>query len=974
MTDFKNIQIVMSNETNSNEKLLLKIRRNDNAWLSPIGWKDYETSTLLPYVKVGNTIQILLSEEHAKRLKSEDTLLVTSYELGLEQKVAWETASHIQPYKEEKKPEKSGSFLSKLKAAPKDSPAPTPPQSETERRVADAERATEDYRAKMEAATAAQEEATRRAKEAARQAEEALRLEAERAAEMERAAKAFEEAEHLKMEEMRRIEEERRLEEERLAEEARRIEAARQRQLAAKREAERQAALKRFSSALDVTQNENRDLQKRVDALQSKTKTLTAESLQKTEKMSQVKETLEKTHETVATRQADFDKKRAVLDTLSEAQAKLHEEADALKADRHHLSQELTTAEKDYALAQKLVEDAVARAESQRVALEAKRRKDTEMLKRISETSEKLGHQSRMVSEASVKAQELKSKVEIAQSKLSQAKLENETLEQEKLSLKEALQSLEYDMEVAQSSVEALQQREQEYIRTLAHLEAGGSADEIDGLLTPDEPLDISHDITLTETEKTAAPLSLASKPAAKLSFPVETTVSKPSFLAGIATNAKNNLNSRNTFMTVAVLLGGAAIIGGTYVTLDAMNSRSLIVKNNVPTPEDVASAVTEIETIAPNITPEMDVDEAVTEITEPEKLGMNDSVILQAAEPVSLTETDAPETTEGESATGKKPIQAKVEIPAPEIKPEPEVSKPIVKEAALTIVEKTPKTVSVKAPGVIFETKPEAVSEPKPEPQYYPELTMDVQSKLTELGFYYGEQNGEMSDETKAAISDFKSLYGLPTNSDISGPFINQLSKALIEREEAIQMAALTIPSAPSAITPLDEDIALVDVTDAPITLPVQTSDAPETTFSTVSEPVDENAPNEITEPINITEPVKLAAAPVSVPKSEVPATPADIIVEANLIKALSSSYPRKAERVNHWVNVTVAISYDIDSEGNPINIKVAETDYSGRFADEFEEAAIKTISRARYEPKTVNGVAVVSKDNEKRIIFRGE
>jgi TonB family protein len=982
MATQKTIEIISGKTTTDNEKLLLKVCKNDNEWLSPIGWKDYETSTLLPFRDEDGLVQVFFSDEYTGNLKPEDKLTITSYELGLEETLSWERARTLSTSTSTKKPEKSGGLLSKFTSGSKSELEPEAVLTESEKRVADAQRATEDYKAKMEAASAAQAEATRRAKEAARQAEEALRLEAERAAEMERAAKALEEAERLKQEEMRRIEEERRLEEERLAEEARRIEAARQRQLAAKREAERQAALKRFTGALDVTQNENRDMQKRLSALRSKANNLNEEEQQKDAKISKLKETLEKTSVTVETRFSAFEKKQVSLDGLAEEQAKLHTEADRLKGERQTLSLALNEAETEYSLAQKVVEEAVARAEAKRIALEAKRRKDTEILDLISETSEKLGHQSRLVSEASVKVQDLQSKLEAAQTKLSQTKLESETLEQEKLALNEAVQALEYDMDIAQSSLEALEKRENEYTRAIAHLEAGGSADDVDAALamhTADLP-DFSEETALENALHTAldakaetkAPAPLASRPPAKLTFPVEEPSSKASFLASVTNNVRQSFSSKNTFMTLAVLLGGAAIVGASYVTYQSVTSEALVVKNDVPTPEDVASAVAEIkpadlEQADMPVSSELESENTeLPTIDEPEKEASLETLIqeakLEIVNPLDVkTETEAP-SVEATKEPVKKSVEADVKpepvkttksapAAAPKIKPEP-VLETTVNTASLEMSESklTPPAFKIASKDVEVNTKEETETN-------YPELTLDIQNKLSQLGFYFGTVDGQLSDETKTAISEFKSIYDLPVNSDISGPFINQLNKAISERETALKMAAVTA-NIPSNVPPLKE------------TAPVQTVAASPVTVPSAAPVIIAPAP----EPVENTETVKLAEAPVTIKEVKPEAVPQDVIVEAKLKNKLSSTYPRKAERNNIWVNNVVIVEYDIDENGKTTNIRVVESEYDGRYASTFEDAAVKTISRAKYNPKTVNGEAVTSEGLQKRIVFRGE
>ena len=52
----------------------------------------------------------------------------------------------------------------------------------------------------------------------------------------------------------------------------------------------------------------------------------------------------------------------------------------------------------------------------------------------------------------------------------------------------------------------------------------------------------------------------------------------------------------------------------------------------------------------------------------------------------------------------------------------------------------------------------------------------------------------------------------------------------------------------------------------------------------------------------------------------------------------------------------VSVQLSFDIDKQGKPINIKVLKTNHDG-----FRDQAKKDLSKWKYKPKMVNGLAVI-------------
>ena len=75
---------------------------------------------------------------------------------------------------------------------------------------------------------------------------------------------------------------------------------------------------------------------------------------------------------------------------------------------------------------------------------------------------------------------------------------------------------------------------------------------------------------------------------------------------------------------------------------------------------------------------------------------------------------------------------------------------------------------------------------------------------------------------------------------------------------------------------------------------------------------------------------------------------------------------YPIQAAKDN--IEGSVAMTFDVDENGKPVNIKVVEATQKKLF----DKAAIKCLSKWRYHPKVVNGEAVKRNDLKLRLDFR--
>ncbi len=977
MAQAENAHVLVINQDCETDQLLVSLCRNGKKWLSPVGWTDQQKVTLLDCRSVAGTTEIDIPAEFARDIKPGDMLTLKCSELDLEKEIIWEE-SNIIPRADISKAVSggiAGSLLSRFISS-KDAGAEDT-RSEVERRAEDAHRAAETYKAKMEAASAAKDDAQRKALEAARRAEEALKAEADRIAEMERAAKAFEEAERLEQDELRRVEEERLAEEMRLAEEARRIEAARKREERTRFEAERKAALERYITALDVTQNEEKRLKDRLGRLEADARDLSKRNAEQQAELVKSKEILAKKEGTVKTRRNSFEKVQSDLTLLSSDVSGLQFQTEALTTDKQALSMRLAQADADYIQAQKEAEEAIARADIKRSDLEIVRLEDSDMSARLGSLTEAFESQSRKVSDTAVKTQQLQSKFETAQAALMQTSLDVDAMERDQEALTEVDQTLRLEMEATQQAIEDTQARETAHQAAITHLEAGGRPDEVEDIAYDSPTLKTDLDAVSPEwedSEKTSGrffgrmrrnfkreadpEISIAVEDVADVkmeadssenapfpaTIPQETTPQIDDITADVI-EAEIEVESffrRNSTSLIAIgaIIGGIAIIGGGYA-LNKATPQKLAVKSSMPTPTQVASAVTIID---PAMAPVIETPKVET-ISEAEKVAALELPVMAIPNLLPVGDSQATAKPAAKKTIAKKPV----------------IQKPVVKTASIA-----------------------AQSAPAKPARNYPELTKDVQTRLTALGFYTGPVNGLQTTETKTAIKEYKTIYDLAVDETISGVFLTSLKKTERLREEA-----LTVPVAAPVITELVVETPAVQIAEAaptivlydtlaavPVTpvatdiLPASSPNiaeaAPEVT-PLYSLPID--APPAIAEP----EVTQVASAPVIAAPATAPVVE-NVIVEAKETKAARAKYPKAAERRDYYVDVAITVAYNIGVEGMVSDITILSNDHSGRFNEEFEKEAKRAVQRLRYSPQTVNGEPVAVTGKTKRIVFRAE
>ncbi len=994
--------VIFIEQTCDNDQLLISLSKNGTEWLSPVGWTDQQKVTLLDCRPNGKRTEIDIPAEFAATISSGDVLVLRCSELDFEKEIIWE-ASEIETRLASETAKASasskGGLLSRFKSPKPDIAEET--RTEAEVRAEEAERAAQNFKAKMEAATAAKEEAQRKALEAAREAEAALKMEADRIAEMERAAKAFEEAERLKQDELRRVEEERRAEEARLAEEARRIEEARKREIAAKKEAERKAALERYEAALDITRNEEIRLKDRLEDLEKQAKSGSENFAVQTEDLDTRRANAERVEGKLAKRFDSYEKSATKLDKLTADLSSLQLESDILSDNRRAVSERLSEADLAYKNAQEAAEAAMAFAQKRREELDEVRQEEEALSGKLSAMSESLSKNSHLVAEASEKSYKLKSNYDQSQAELDQAKIEIEALEQALAAQAERDHALSLEIEATQQALEDSQAREVSHRSAIEHLEAGGMPEDITELDLESAPLvtskastipdvDLSHSATKNASRKgkrfgRGRRSRLSREKDAEISVEVEDVVvskaeekSDAVLLAGIDETPSFVRRHGSSLMALGAIIGGVAILGGAFA-ISKSSPPKLRVKSTTPAPTKVASAVTQVEQ---PVTKELSAREIVqdTPSTKPEvtsiettpKIEVETSSNKRVMEKVSV-ESAIPEISAENDLSVEKlanvvdPVGFAFELPdmRPQVMVKTKVKTPVSKVASTKLAVQA-NTTEILNQAKTTTRKAVKLAPPRAASVNYPELTKDVQIRLTDLGFYSGPFDGLQNGQTQEAIKEFKSLFGMAdTSAKITGSLLTELKKVkreqdIAQKEAEAQAQALLNVQPVTRVAELTPAINFYDTQTAVPAQPIITDTLP------ASEPLPSYT---LTEPT----PVKV----VSVPEVKVAApTPVmkDVIIEAKMTRNASAVYPSKASRRDYFANVAIVVGYDIGIDGRVTNVSILSNDHSGRHNEAFEKEALRAIETMRYEPKTLNGEPVISRAQQKRIVFRGE
>ena len=497
---------------------------------------------------------------------------------------------------------------------------------------------------------------------------------------------------------------------------------------------------------------------------------------------------------------------------------------------------------------------------------------------RLGSLTEELESQSRKVSDTAVKTQQLQSKFETAQAALTQTSLDVDAMQQGQDALAEADQTLRLEMEATQQAIEDTQAREAAHQAAITHLEAGGRPDEVEDIAYDSPSLKTDLDAVSPdweESEKTSGrffgrmrrnfkreadpEISIAVEDVADAKMEADSSENAP-FPATIppATISKEitpqiddvaadvieaeSFFRRNNASLIAIgaVIGGIAILGGGYA-LNKATPQKLEVKSSTPVPTQVASAVTTIDPVkAPAITPVIEA--PAIERPAVETAAAKAPVIEKAVAATPVIETPKIETISeaekvaalelpimvipnllpvGGSQAAALAVKAKIAKP---VAKKPVAQKPAVKAAPIAAQPALAKTA-----------------------KNYPELTTDVQTRLTALGFYTGPINGLQTTDTKTAIKEYKTIYDLPVDEAISGEFLSSLKKTERLREEALSAPIIDLPAEETPAVQIADAALTIELYDTlpavPVT-PVVTDSLPASQPNTAPEATPETAP----------------------------------------------------------------------------------------------------------------------------------
>ena len=974
-------------------QLLVTLSRNGKEWLSPVGWVKQEKGTLLDCQSRKDHTIVEIPAEFAKKIKTGDQIELKSREIDFSAALTWGKLN--------------GSKTDTAKKANGAAPLEAMSLEESEKRAKDAEKTAAQYRAQMEEASKAREAAQAAALEAARKADEALKAEADRIAEMERAAKAFEDAERKRMEEQRRLDRERRLEEERKAEEARIAEEARLAAEAERLKKERTEARKFFKGQISETKSEKSRLQEVLDGFKSKAESAEAEIADSDKRLSRLEKSLAAAQKEEADNKAALSREENRIGELKSTHNKIQASISDIEKGNEKLFKSLERAESVHEKALKEVEAAKIRAAEALKALstikvqtdKVKSQRDGLKLEQKDAQSKLSAHEKHL--------SELRLSYDASRQNAEKEKTGLSSIKKTKDDLAAKLNSAKTDIARTLQDIKAKDEtlkRQQASLKQIEDIENADDIRRITGLTTSAEPrktnsgkTSVSGPVAKAATAKTSktadssgkggflsrffsrsgqdtvptgttkttvakstppakpevkASLPLASIPAAKK---VETPLS---IKAPVQPNGRGDSGVRlNSWLLMGIAVAGIATIG-TAVAINSNDGQKIADKsqNNktvkTEAPIETAKLIASAETISAE-----KIDAAQSSGMIPDMTPVED-IATQSLASAALTEI----TPEKEAV--------KVESP---------VKKPVTP--------KTAKTEPVQKPASKPRPRARAASTTN-----YEAVTRQVQEQLSFLGFYNGPLDGQQTRQTQQSMAEFKALYDLPANNNLTGSFLNTLKRAYEEQvelreantfivrpvEPVVQVVDNTI-SLPALDTPAINTSTSVDYTnsnsaeqqifdsvarEAAIIQPVNTAVIPETVSeSLTAAPVTD-------------EPALQQVAEISLPAAEISAPVEDTIVPARVIRKARAEYPLRLLRQNKTFDAKVFVIYDVDETGKVINPIVKSVDFEGSSGNRklFEKAAINAVKRQKFEPRLVNGEATTEKDRTTRISFNVE
>lgn len=988
-------------------QLLLTVCRNGAEWLSPVGWGPVEKGTLLDCRKSADGCEIDIPKEYAAHLSSGDELHVKCHELSLDSSVKWKSASSPKASgllsRFGSGAEKASAATTSLTDTERRARDAQKAADDIREQMEEAQRAKEAAHQRALDAARLAEEARRAEERRIAEMEKASLALAEAQAQREQELATLE-AER-RAEEARRIEEARIAEEARLAELARMraqeiaqeksalraeldeltLRQQRDTQSVSDLEHEMRKAKNAAADKLTEVQTLGDTLTLARDSLASQTERLSvADSAHQAaqSKLSGIENVLaetqaedQKVQGDIAMAQSVYDKAQAEADAAV-SHAKVMKKAwEAAREQRSSVTNTLTE------LAARRDMETKATAKSAR-ALQALSQDHAQVAGRVESLQEQIASLSSAQAERKSEAQRL-------EADYLRANYEHAKLTERAERTKDALQRLDEgaDLDAVRDMLSAPSQIDAPKLpRDDAPQEQSASeplAEKLSKIARRFKRSKTEENLTATEVESSEPAVS---KPVAVImaAAAASATIFKPAAAADseLPENEEQALqqtpsaeeahidnaadqppmadNDRGPLMPIlmasAATVAIVAVVG--VVSMSGPNHNEVVVagaKADAPTQvlSKTTAATTPLELGAPegleSAVPaptaeevEAQADEKAETETEPSNEAGDDEVaeLAKASAPAAdyvhpkwmVPYRAASESAEAEEAEVKSGKKAEGKRAAPESKAVPK-----------------PKTQSVSSAAV--EPKPapkpaKAKADPQTPPSSaYIELTKDVQIRLTDLGFYSGAIDGQRSEQTLAAMRDFKSLFELEVNDDLSGEFLNELKRAGIQAAAPIyepQVQEPILVQTPAYVEPAPTESNVVIET--PPLASAEPAPQPVQTIETAS-----------------LMPITPAATPV-----------VDEIVEAKRRGALSVSYPSRVIQRGFDGTVIVKVAYRVSAQGEVENTEIVEMEGGGRYEKYFKTAALDAINGQKFEPKTVNGDPVQSPDHISKITFR--
>jgi len=281
--------------------------------------------------------------------------------------------------------------------------------------------------------------------------------------------------------------------------------------------------------------------------------------------------------------------------------------------------------------------------------------------------------------------------------------------------------------------------------------------------------------------------------------------------------------------------------------------------------------------------------------------------------------------------AAKKAKIEERAQKKRAKAKEEADKAKAKLKLEAKALEAKKAKEVvrAAKSRKAVPKVEAKVVSAPEPKDtsnKFTSAQITQLQNDLSFMGYFSGQIDGTLSDNTLSSVTVFKTIFEIPQSTSLDKAFLKQVKKQRQLYEDSVPKVEAEAPAA--------------------------TFEASESAPDTMIDPsvsssngfVDDmrTAPPKI-DPVSKTAVLDLPDTQF-VEKEE---------VKRKLLKRSDLEYPdRPASRSAFNEVVSVVVSYGIDAEGEPVNVTVLSNSYKGQFSDDFNNAAMKMTKRQRFEP----------------------